>query len=227
MCGRYSFSTSKEKLREQFGPVETGQNLEINFNMAPTQRGYVITDDSPGALRQFTWGLVPFWAKDRKIGSRLINARSETIADKPSFRNAVRKRRCWVLADSFYEWKRTDGKKQPFRIFRTNGELLVMAGIWETWNGEEEPLHTYTIITTSPNEEMAPVHDRMPVIFTDEDQQRTWLETPKLDEALELLQPAPDGSLEMYAVSTRVNNVRNNGPELHEPLGEQGDLFNQ
>jgi putative SOS response-associated peptidase YedK len=227
MCGRYSFSTSKEKLREQFGSVETGQNLEINFNVAPTQRGYVITDDSPGTLRQFTWGLVPFWAKDRKIGSRLINARSETIADKPSFRNAVRKRRCWVLADSFYEWKRTDGKKQPFRIFRTNGELLVMAGIWETWKGEEEPLHTYTIITTSPNEEMAPVHDRMPVIFTDLDQQRIWLETPELDEALELLQPAPNGSLEMYAVSTKVNNVRNNGPELHEPLGEQGDLFNQ
>ncbi len=102
-----------------------------------------------------------------------------------------------------------------------------MAGIWETWKGEEEPLHTYTIITTSPNEEMAPVHDRMPVIFTDLDQQRIWLETPELDEALELLQPAPNGSLEMYAVSTKVNNVRNNGPELHEPLGEQGDLFNQ
>jgi len=225
MCGRYSFSTSKEKLREQFGSVETGQTLEINFNMAPTQRGYVITDESPGALQQFTWGLVPFWAKDRKIGSRLINARSETIADKPSFRNGVRKRRCWVLADSFYEWKRIDGKKQPYRIFRPNGELLVMAGIWETWNGEEEPLQTYTIITTSPNEEMAPIHDRMPVIFTEQDQQRTWLETPEINEALELLRPAPDGSLEMYAISTKVNNVRNNGPELHEPLGEQGHLF--
>lgn len=225
MCGRYSFSTSREKLQQQFPQVKVGETLELNYNMAPTQRGYVITDEQPQQLQQFVWGLIPFWAKDRKIGSRLINARAESIAEKPSFRDAVRKRRCWVLADSFYEWKKVDGKKQPYRIYSPAEDMLVLAGIWEVWRKEGEPVFSYSIITTSPNTEMAPVHDRMPVVLADRDQQRAWLETEPLEEALDLLHPPPDGTLTMYPISTQVNKVSNNGPQLHQPLGEQGDLF--
>lgn len=225
MCGRYSFSTSREKLQQQFPQVNVGETLELNYNMAPTQRGYVITDDQPQQLQQFVWGLIPFWAKDRKIGSRLINARAERIAEKPSFRDAVRKRRCWVLADSFYEWKKVDGKKQPYRIYPESKDMLVLAGIWEVWRREGEPVFSYSIITTSPNAEMVPVHDRMPVVLAERDQQQAWLETAQLEEALDLLHPPPDGTLTMYPVSTQVNKVSNNGPQLHQPLSEQGDLF--
>lgn len=225
MCGRYSFSTSREKLKEQFHQVQVGDTLKMNFNIAPTQPGYVITDDQPHQLQSFVWGLVPFWAKDRKIGSRLINARAESIADKPSFRQAVRRRRCWVLADSFYEWKTINGKKQPYRILSQAEELLVMAGIWEVWKKEGHSVYSYAIITTEPNQDVMSIHDRMPVILHDSHQRSTWLGAENFEEALDQLHPPPDHTLRMYPVSTRVNNVRNNDPTLHEPLEEQGDLF--
>lgn len=225
MCGRYSFSTSREKLQQQFPQVEAAEKLHTNYNVAPTQRSYVITDDQPQELQQFVWGLIPFWARDRKIGSRLINARSESIAEKPSFRAAVRKRRCWVLADSFYEWKTVNGNKEPYRIYHKSENLLVFAGIWEVWRKEADPVYSYSIITTTPNAEMARVHDRMPVVLADRDQQEAWLQTEHLDKALDLLHSPPDGTLTMYPISKQVNKVSNNGPQLHEPLGEQGDLF--
>jgi len=225
MCGRYSFSASRKKLQQQFPGVHVEDTPEVNYNVAPTQRGYVITDDQPQQLQQFVWGLVPFWAKDQKIGSRLINARAESIHEKPSFREAVRKRRCWVLADSFYEWKKIDGKKQPYRIYRKSEDLLVFAGIWEVWRKENTTLYSYSIITTTPNAEMAPVHNRMPVVLSDQDQQQHWLEAEEIDEVLNLLHPPADGTLTMYPVSAQVNKVSNNGPQLHEALGEQGNLF--
>lgn len=227
MCGRYSFTIKPQVLTAQFEGLEIQQNLELNFNIAPTQQAYVVADDTPGALQQFRWGLVPFWAKDLKIGSRMINARSETLLEKAAFRQAAIKRHCWVLADSFYEWKNGNGQKTPFRIFMKKDPVMVMAGIWEKWHGEkeEEIVHTFSIITCPPNEEMAPIHDRMPVILETKDNQQQWLEERDPEMIKQLMQTPRNGLLEMYPISSRVNAVRNNGPELHERVGEQGNLF--
>jgi len=224
MCGRYSIVIDEKKLREQFGrqlqlPVE---GLPTNYNVAPTQQGLVITGSKPEQLSLFRWGLVPFWAKDLKIGARMINARSEGIEDKPSFRKPIRERRCLVLADSFYEWQRHEGGKTPMRILPADGSLLVMAGIWESWRPKddpESPVFTFSIITGAPNAEMAPVHNRMPMLLSQEQAQSAWLD-PRLPipEVLELLRTPPDGTLEYYPVSAAVGNVRNNGAELHEAV---------
>lgn len=225
MCGRFSFSTSKEKLIKQFGAIDTGENLKSNYNVAPTQETYVITNKHPNRLDMLKWGLVPFWAKDTKNAGRLINARSEGIADKPSFRQSIRKRRCLVIADSFYEWKRIGKEKIPYRIFPENGNLLVMAGIWEVWNKGEVPVQTFSIITTEPNQEMQPVHNRMPVLLPTREAQEQWLDFLDIDTVMEMLKTPEDGLLSMYRVSTQVNSVRNNGPGLHEEVSEQQSLF--
>lgn len=224
MCGRYSIVIDEKKLREQFGrqlqlPVE---GLPTNYNVAPTQQGLVITGRQPDQLSLFRWGLVPFWAKDLKIGARMINARSEGIEDKPSFRKPIRERRCLVLADSFYEWQRHEGGKTPMRIQPADGSLLVMAGIWESWRPKddpESPVYTFSIITGAPNAEMAPVHNRMPMLLPQEQAQSAWLDPSlPLPEVLDLLHTPPDGTLAYYPVSAAVGNVRNNGPELHEAV---------
>lgn len=227
MCGRYSVVIDEEKLQEQFSRAIRlpKEGLPTNYNVAPTQENPVIADAAADEVRLFTWGLVPFWAKDRKIGSRMINARSEGIEDKPAFRQAIRRRRCLVLADSFYEWKREGEQKTPYRIFPADGSLLVMAGIWEKWQPKEAgattPLYTYSIITGPPNAEMQPLHDRMPMLLLDESQQGNWLDPElPLPQVLELLHTPPDGVLDSYPVSRAVNNVRNNGPELHEKYSE-------
>ncbi len=222
MCGRYSVVIDEAKLRKQFTQellVPAG-GLQPNYNMAPTQQGLVITDTSPGELSAFRWGLVPFWAKDLSVGARMINARSEGIEDKPSFRKPIRERRCLVIGDSFYEWQRKEGGKVPFRIQPTDGSLLVMAGIYEQWQPKEggDPVFTYSIITGAPNAEMMPIHDRMPMLLTDAEQQGDWLDPELgLPDILSLLQTPPDGTLAPYPVSAKVGNVRNNGPELHAP----------
>lgn len=223
MCGRYSIVITEEQLKQQFSrqlqlPVD---GLQQNYNVAPTQQGLVITDRQPDQLDTFRWGLVPFWAKDLKIGARMINARSEGIEKKPSFRKPIRDRRCLVIADSFYEWQRREGGKTPFRIKPANGELLVMAGIWEQWRpaDAEDSIFTYSIITGAPNQEMGPIHDRMPMLLRNEAMQSSWLDRDlPLPQVLELLKTPPDGTLEYYPVSSQVGNVRNNGPALHEPV---------
>ncbi|WP_116128147.1 SOS response-associated peptidase [Lewinella sp. IMCC34183] len=220
MCGRYSVVIDEAKLRKQFTKdlVTPPGGLPTNYNMAPTQDGLVITDAAPDRLSAFRWGLVPFWAKDVKIGARMINARREGIEDKPSFRKPIRERRCLVIGDSFYEWKRHDGGKTPYRIRPADGQLLVMAGIWEQWNGDGEDVYTYSIITGAPNREMQSIHDRMPMLLTHGEAQSAWLDRDApLPDVLELLRTPPDGTLEAYTVSPEVGNVRNNGPSLHEP----------
>jgi len=225
MCGRYSFASDKNQLKKQFGNLEYGQNLEINFNVAPTQKGYIIADNAPDALQQFKWGLIPFWAKDEKIGGRMINARSETILEKPAFRQAARHRHCLVIADSFYEWSKKNTTKIPYRILPKDDSLLVMAGIWESWQGPEESVYSFSIITCPPNEDMNGIHDRMPVIFHQDSEWQAWLEEKDPQAITELLQTPVQGLLKMYPVSTRVNSVRNNGPVLHQAVEEQRDLF--
>ncbi len=225
MCGRYSFAASKEKVKAQFDQVEVGDNLTINFNIAPTQAAYVISNDKPGQLQEMHWGLVPHWSKDGKKSGRMINARAETVATKPSFRTPFKKRRCLVLADSFYEWKREDQQKIPYRIFPHNEELLVMAGIWDHWTDGQNELYTFSILTTAPNEEMASVHDRMPVVLYDAVQYQQWLDPAELNDLNPLMETPPNGILKMYPVSTEVNSVRNNGPHLHQQFLPPPTLF--
>lgn len=226
MCGRYSLSTSKEKLQKQLGDIDVGQNLRINFNIAPTQHAYVITNHHPNRLEYFNWGLIPHWSKEgTKNSGKLINARSEGIATKPSFRLPIRKRRCLVLADSFYEWKKEGGQKIPYRILLRNGKLMLMAGIWDEWMDGSHPVRSFSIITTEPNHEMKPIHNRMPVIFKDKRQQQKWLEDQELDNVLGMLKTPKDGILDLYRVSTKVNSVRNNSSDLHLREPEQPTLF--
>ncbi|MEM8524038.1 MAG: SOS response-associated peptidase [Bacteroidota bacterium] len=225
MCGRYSLVTSAKRIEAQFGKVTIKQALPDNYNVAPTQKAYVITDKAPDVVESFNWGLVPFWSKDGKNTGRLINARAEGIAAKPSFRIPIRKRRCLVFADSFYEWKRINGKKQPFRILLPNEELLVFAGIWEVWKQDKQVQTTFSIITTTPNKEMEDIHNRMPVILTTKETQKNWLTEEDLDVVLMLLQPAPDGTLQLYPSNPKVNSVKNNGADLHQRFEQPPSLF--
>ncbi len=220
MCGRYSFTTSKEKLIKQFGNIEVGENLRLNFNVAPTQRSYVITDAEPHRLNYYIWGLLPYWSRDDKITGRLINARMEGIESKPSFRVPLRRRRCWVLADSFYEWRREGSEKIPYRIHAPDEGILVMAGIWDQWKRDGKEIHSYSIITCPPNREMAQLHNRMPVILTQPEQREAWLAENELDDILPILHTPPDGCLTYYRVSQEVNSVANNGPELHQAVAD-------
>ncbi len=225
MCGRFSFSTSKEKIQQQLGDVEIGSNLRINFNVAPTQHSYVITNESPNRLQYFTWGLIPHWSNDGKNTGKLINARMEGIATKPSFRLPIRKRRCWVLADSFYEWRKEGTQKIPYRILPKNGELLVMAGIWDVWYKGDYAVKSFSIITCPANKEVAPLHDRMPVMFTTKDERELWLQDMEVENVLELMHTPPNDILNIYRVSDKVNSVKNNSPELHEQVPEPPTLF--
>jgi len=226
MCGRYSFSVKRDTVAAQLTGIYLERAPVISYNIAPTQLAYVVTDAAPGIVQQFHWGLVPFWAKDVKIGARLINARSETLWEKPAFREAAQRRHCWVLADSFYEWKVVGGERQPYRIQLQDESIMIMAGIWETWRLTEgqDPWHSFAIITCPSNREMREIHSRMPVILRGETA-RAWLaaETPAVTQ--QLLQVPADGLLKMYPVSSRVNAVRNNDAGLHIRVGEQGSLF--
>lgn len=218
MCGRFSFSTSKEKLKKQFGDIEVGENLKINFNVAPTQASYVITNNHPDRLQLYKWGLLPHWSKEGKVTGRLINARSEGIQDKPSFRRPIRRRRCWVLADSFYEWRRDGSHKIPYRIKPKSDDLLVLAGIWEVWRQQDQEIRTFSILTTEPNKEVSQLHNRMPLVLHDRPTQEHYLFEEDLDKLLDLLKTPPDGILDFYRVSKQVNSPRNNSSDLHQPV---------
>ena len=225
MCGRFSFVTSPEKIKVQLGDSETGQNLRLSWNIAPTQHAYVITNEHPNRLEYLLWGLIPHWSKDGKNAGKLINARMEGIGAKPSFRVPLRKRRCLVLADSFYEWRNEGGKKVPYRIFRKNGELLLFAGLWDVWYKDDYAVRTFSIITAPPNKEVAPLHNRMPLALPGKLQQQRWLQQLNIEEVMGLLKPPPDGIMDYYQVSDKVNSVKNDSPELHQRIGGQPTLF--
>jgi len=225
MCGRFSLATSKEKLQQQLPFLEATETLRVNYNIAPTQHAYVITNDLPERLQYITWGLVPHWSNDGKNTGRLINARREGIETKPSFRIPLRKRRCLVPADSFYEWRKEGAHKIPYRIFLENGGLLLFAGIWDLWYSGDYGLKTFSIITTDASGDMSGLHNRMPVILTSQEEQQKWLEAEDLDEILSLLNTPPDGLLKMYRVPDLVNSVANNSPELHFEVPEPPTLF--
>ncbi len=226
MCGRFSTTKKEEKLEERFNAKFYTETIEKRYNIAPTQRNPVITNHDPDRIKLLRWGLIPFWAKDPAIGNKMINARAETLLEKPSFKNLVAKKRCLVLADSFYEWKKTPGGKIPFRIVLQNEEPFAFAGLWDSWKDPEgEMLHTFTIITVPPNELMESIHNRMPAILLPE-HESLWID-PKLGapDVMDLLNPYPADDMKAYTVSTLVNSPANDVPEVVAPVDYPGDLF--
>jgi putative SOS response-associated peptidase YedK len=229
MCGRYTLTHPAAELARVFGFLER-PNLPPRYNAAPTQELPVVRRraDADGCkLVSMRWGLVPFWADDPSIGSRMINARSETALEKASFRNAMRERRCLVPADGFYEWKAAPGgTRQPFRIVARDRGPFAFAGLWEVWKGPkgaplDRPLQSFTILTTTANRVLRPLHERMPVIL-DPAAFDAWLDPDiPVAEAASLLRPCPDDRLEVYPVSTRVNAVRNDDEACIAPLAEE------
>jgi putative SOS response-associated peptidase YedK len=225
MCGRFVRRSTQEVLADWFGvELEEMPQFAPSFNVAPQSVQPVVRSNRDRGNREFAllrWGLVPFWAKDAKLAFSTINACAEEVASKPAFREALKKRRCLVPADAFYEWQRLDAKsKMPFAIALTSGEPYAFAGLWESWRPKDgEPLETFAILTTYPNEVMEPIHNRMPVILEPKDYDR-WLNAG--DQARPpagLLRPYPAGRMRAWPVSDRVGNVRNNYPELLEPRG--------
>jgi putative SOS response-associated peptidase YedK len=217
MCGRFAKKSSKEELRKRFGFDDPqGVLLEPRYNIAPSQEHPVlIVEHDRRLLRMMKWGLVPHWSKDPKFVFKLINARSEGIEEKPSFRTPLKKRRCLVIADGFYEWHKPDNKtKIPYYFSLKSGEPFAFAGLWDIWEKGDQILQTFTIITTSPNELMEPIHNRMPVILRESDEAR-WLDPEIMDSKylLPLLKPYPSEKMECFKVSTIVNSPKNDVPE--------------
>jgi putative SOS response-associated peptidase YedK len=242
VCGRYVSSSSPERIAAYFGAAVDVEPLGESYNVAPTNDVYGVVEHADGTrhVEVFHWGLVPSWAKERKIGQRMINARAETLAEKPAFKSLFAKHRCIVPMDGFYEWQpgRPGGPvtakgapaKQPMYVRRLDGEPLAVAGLWATWRDPAagdagEWLHSLTIVTTVANGTMAPIHDRMPVILPPSAWDE-WLDPAGRDLAAlqRLLAPAPDDLLDVVAVSTEVNNVRNKGPQLIDPVTLDGEI---
>ncbi len=224
MCGRFTITKTEQELEKRFGANFYTRVLEARYNIAPTRLSPVLTAEKPFEFQFFRWGLIPFWAKDPSIGLKMINARQESLAEKPAFRAALQQRRCLVIADSWYEWVAAGKRKQPIRILRKDREAFAFAGLWESWNpaaeGEtrdpEQDLHSFTIITAPALPAIASIHDRMPAILLRGDE-RSWLDPAcSAVEAAKLLQPYPEDELEYYPVSDAVNNARNEDVRLIE-----------
>jgi putative SOS response-associated peptidase YedK len=219
MCGRYTLKTPAGRLAEEFGFDGPLPDLPPNYNVAPTQQvAAVLAEGGERRLEMLRWGLVPPWADDPQIGSRMINARSETAPEKPSFRRAFRERRCLIPADGFYEWKRTNGGKQPYYIRMEGERPFAFAGLWESWTrGGEGEIRSCTILTTGANSLVGDIHDRMPVIVAP-DAYDLWLD-PEAErvELYGLLAPYPEDEMEAYPVSRFVNSPSNNDPRCIEP----------
>lgn len=223
MCGRFTQTATPETIAKHFRLPDVPLFAKPNYNVSPSHKVTAVRLHPESAKREgvlFRWGLIPSWAKDMKIGFQCINAKAETIGEKPVFRSAFKKKRCLVVADGFYEWQKTigrDGKerKQAMRICRRDSQPFAFAGLWEWWGPEgTEPIESCTIITTAPNELMTPIHNRMPVILPS-DSYELWLDPSSQPEPLKtLLRPCPSEELEAYPVTALVGNPRNNAPGL-------------
>jgi putative SOS response-associated peptidase YedK len=220
MCGRYTLQASPEEIAAQFA-IEVPPLFKARYNIAPSQNVAAVClkpDTSRRELVQLRWGLIPSWAKDPKIAYSTINAKAETVAEKPAFRSAFRKRRCLIPASGFYEWQQQGKQKQPMYIRLKDNRPFAFAGLWEHWEPKEgEPIESCTIITTEANEFMLPIHKRMPVILASRDYDQ-WIDpTIQTDSLQSLLKPYPSEEMEAYAVSKMVNNPRNDIPLCVEP----------
>lgn len=217
MCGRNSLFITAEDLEDRFDArIVTEVGYTPRYNIAPGDGLEVIANDAPDAIDQYHWGLIPDWADGPEDG--LINARSGTVGEKRTFRDAWESRPCLVLSSGFYEWHaRNGGPKQPYRIFREDGSAFAMAGLWDEWEDGGDRRSCVTILTTDPNDLMEPIHDRMPVILP-EDLEDEWLSADP-DTRTDLCRPYPDDDLDAYEISTKVNDPTNNDPSVIEPLG--------
>lgn len=219
MCGRFAQRSPAKKISKQF-KVEEVPPLVERYNVAPAQQVLAVREASDGREATFLkWGLVPRWAKEPAIGSRLINARAETVTEKPSFRDAFSRRRCMVPMEGFYEWSRRGESKRPFYFHMRDGEPFAVAGLWEVWEGDGDLLETCTLLTTSANELLAGYHDRMPVILRPEDYD-LWLDAGvrSAERLLPLLHPHPREEMTTYAVGLVVNSPSNDSPRCVEPV---------
>jgi putative SOS response-associated peptidase YedK len=224
MCGRFVISSSYDILKQTFAIEGTDEQIDANYNVCPTQHILAILNpEGKKILRKMHWGLVPSWVKDKSAASKMINARSETLSEKPSFRNAFRKRRCLIPADGYYEWKGEKGHKQPYFITPATGVPFGFAGLWERWAGEESPdcspLDSCTIVTTAASHSIAHIHTRMPVILTAA-LYEVWL-NPELKDVGELNRLLQTGAVQemiYYPVSKAVNTIGNNGPNLIQKI---------
>ena len=221
MCGRFTQERPASDLAEIFGAEPLVDDPGAHYNVAPTDPALVVVQrEARRAVTAYRWGLIPHWANEAKIGSRMINARAETITASPAFRDAFVRKRCIVPVESFYEWKRDGTIRQPYRIVRRDGEPLALAGLWSGWRdpATDTVLRTFSIVTTTPNETIAALHDRMPVVL-ERDTWDRWLDPRPADpgELLGLLAPS-EADLEIYAVGRAVNDVRRDGPELIERI---------
>jgi len=221
-----TLTTDKDDIQSRWGFIDPSGVLDLikpRFNISPSQNSpTVIVNQDNRELKMMRWGLIPFWAKEASIGYKMINAKAETVHEKPSFRKSFKDKRCLVLADGFYEWTKTDKKnKIPFRFVLKTKEPFAFAGLWDAWKTPEgEMLLTFTIITTNANELMEPIHDRMPVILHEKDE-ALWLD-PEFKDANKLtalLKPFPSDKMEAYRVSTIVNSPKNDTPKCIEPVG--------
>ena len=221
MCGRFVLKSDLKFLQGRFAFEPPDVDYQPRYNIAPTQPVLAVLNQGERRAELMRWGLVPFWAKDLKIGYRMINAVGETLATKPAFRAAFKKRRCLILADGFFEWKKDGKEKIPTYIFLKSREPFAFAGLWETWKSPEgEVIRSCAIVTTEPNDFLAPIHNRMPVVLSDETQ-ALWLDPMTEDPEVltPLLIPAPGESMDSYEVSSLVNYPKNYGPECIEPVG--------
>lgn len=229
MCGRFALTADPELIQQFFNLQTMPPVMTARYNIAPTQPVAVIANDAPSELTFFRWGLVPSWSKDISIGTKMINARAETLHEKPSFKAAYKRRRCLIPANGFYEWAKTDDGKKPMYIHLKDHELFAFAGLWETWHSPDGgELRTCTIITAEPNELVKPLHHRMAVILDPSDYD-LWLSGDELPpQALApLLKPYDADKMGVYEVSTLVNNAANDTPELIKPFNRptQGMMF--
>ena len=216
MCGRYSLIADLGELARRFEFDGDWDNFEAKYNVAPTQDVLTVVGGETRRAGFMRWGLIPHWARDPRIAARMINARAETVAEKPAFRDALRRRRCLVLADGFYEWQRTGADRRPMRVVLRTGEPFAFAGLWSVWrNPDGHRIPSCAIITTEANELLSPIHDRMPVILSRE-MEDFWLDESVNDpDALgSVLNPYPEDEMEAFEVSSLVNSVANDGPKV-------------
>jgi putative SOS response-associated peptidase YedK len=230
MCGRYSVAISakdKNNKGSKIARLLEKYKTEAHYNAAPTQLLPVVTGENPDELQLFSWGLIPHWVKEQSSKYRPINARAETLMDKPSFRELVSSRRCLIPANGFFEWRTTATGKIPYRFLLKSEELFSFAGLWDEWTDKEtgEVSNTFTMITTEANALVRPTHDRMPVILSP-DTEDAWLNVTKGNQELfRILRPYPSKEMKSYAVSPLVNSVANNSPAVLAPAPEQASLF--
>lgn len=218
MCGRFSFSPLAKIIEERFDVKVDNTRYKPRYNSAPSQDVAVISNQNPAELSFYRWGLIPFWAKDKGIGNKMINAKSETIAEKPSFKNSLKRKRCLVLSDGFYEWKAINKKEKiPYRITIRDNGLFAMAGIWDSWKDEAgSTIYSFAIITTTPNRLMEDIHTRMPVILEQKDE-KSWLINEDPIFLQSLLKPYPEGGMTAYPVSKLINSPANDFPDVMRP----------